>query len=424
MEIEFPNGHKNSWCLPILPRSCSGIVLASVVFAAGCDICASNPSPVIWEQTFGGADTFAVGDLEALPDGGFTILASVGTPSTYFENSDESDFYLLRTNAAGAEDWSARYGSFDYEYARELLVASDGGYFLAGTSIPRGQYFSPNYTRSIAVVRTDPEGTQQWFKTYGDSGTKAVHSSMESSEGSLFVAGSAVPARGSDGDFYLLRIDAAGNEIWSRAFGAGGENVILALRPAEEGGIIAFGYSSNKGYPIPEYYFHKYHLDRMGQELDRVEGTEPVSFIVQAAVPLDDGDYIVAGSKEPQVGIARVSGDSRVLWENAFQVDFGAGAPENTDYVIAIVSRIVATEDGGFILSGFVGACCPPACLDGFVIKTDSEGNPSFMRQYGHTGSDYVDGLAILPDGTYVGAASSASADLYRDVVYLFKAGP
>jgi len=58
--------------------------------------------------------------------------------------------------------WNKTYGGAGWDTGRSVVLASDGGYVIAGTT---GSYGAGHYDAFLA--KTDAEGTMLWNKTYG-----------------------------------------------------------------------------------------------------------------------------------------------------------------------------------------------------------------------------------------------------------------
>lgn len=73
------------------------------------------------------------------------------------------DFWLVKTDASGTMQWNQILGGTDEIMAPvvALVQTSDGGYALAGTTQSLGGHFDS------WLVKTDPAGTMQWNRTYG-----------------------------------------------------------------------------------------------------------------------------------------------------------------------------------------------------------------------------------------------------------------
>ncbi len=67
----------------------------------------------------------------------------------WINQSDESQFVLNRCNLDGSEHYAKTFDEFDCTFLTDMLVASDGIYFLAGI------HGKQEYTRSATLYRTD-----------------------------------------------------------------------------------------------------------------------------------------------------------------------------------------------------------------------------------------------------------------------------
>jgi len=125
--------------------------------------CLSPTGHVYWRQVFGLTDQSET-PLWALrcANGGYAISGAVdiGTPSV--QNGQAS---LIRTDAFGNQLWERLYGGALNDAAQQVVEVPDGGFLLLGwtRSFGAGQ-------RDFYLVKTDSLGNQQWQRTYGGGG--------------------------------------------------------------------------------------------------------------------------------------------------------------------------------------------------------------------------------------------------------------
>ncbi|MBK7977982.1 MAG: hypothetical protein IPK07_33605 [Deltaproteobacteria bacterium] len=112
-----------------------------------------------WNRFFGEPTGFrGLGDVRATADGGFVACGFVKV------SGGSQDYYLLKLDADGQEQWSKTYGLSKYDAATAIEVMSDGGYAIAGEQTdPVGL---PNVGFAW-LVRTDPLGNVLWDHRYG-----------------------------------------------------------------------------------------------------------------------------------------------------------------------------------------------------------------------------------------------------------------
>jgi len=109
---------------------------------------------------------------------------------------------LVKTDSAGKVSWSKFILS---SAVGDLLVETDdGGYAL--TVFTNQNDFGPDFW----LVRTDSTGNQLWSKTYGGTGTDVAYSLIKTSDGGFALAGSTDSFGAGGTDFWLVKVDADG----------------------------------------------------------------------------------------------------------------------------------------------------------------------------------------------------------------------
>ncbi len=206
----------------------------------------------LWSHTFGGTGWDSANAMATLADGGMALAGR--TKSTDLPGGskqlDDTDFWLVRTNAGGTLLWSQAYGGSDVEEATAMTVLADGGFALAGstnsTDLPGGQKSAG--WRDLWLVRTDAGGKLLWSQTYGGSGWDFAWSMTALPDGGLAVAGSTsstdLPggqkSAGYD-DAWLVRTDAAGKLLWNRTYGSSQDDYASAVITLPDGGLALAG---------------------------------------------------------------------------------------------------------------------------------------------------------------------------------------
>jgi len=153
-----------------------------------------------WNQTYGGTQTDGAYSLVVTPDGGFAIAG--------FTNSFGAgayDFWLVKTDASGNMEWTQTYGRADYEQARSLVVTSDGGFALAGETKSFGDGPSDYW-----LVKTDGSGNEEWNQTYGGPEHERSYSLVVTSDGGFALAGETESFGAGAYDFWLVKTDEYG----------------------------------------------------------------------------------------------------------------------------------------------------------------------------------------------------------------------
>ena len=82
------------------------------------------------------------------------------------------DFYLVKTDTNANELWEKVFGTDRYEYGLSVDVASDGGYYIFGSSDGYGN--SLGFRSQGLLIKTDSAGNEQWRESWGGAMTNAT----------------------------------------------------------------------------------------------------------------------------------------------------------------------------------------------------------------------------------------------------------
>ena len=157
---------------------------------------------------------------------------------------------LIRLAADGSIIWSKRYPTLS-ENALMVQPLSDGGFFFVTNEALSG--------RDVEVARVDAQGNPVWMKSYGAGFEENEHIAwgcnalVQESEGVAYVMGPTVTGGIGGEDILLMKLDLAdGTPIWSRAVGSAGDDLgrDLIFVP---GGLALLGSSDGFGAAASSY---------------------------------------------------------------------------------------------------------------------------------------------------------------------------
>jgi hypothetical protein len=142
-------------------------------------------------------------------------------------------FTLTKMNATGDVLWSKNYGGEGYYFQPECnyVITTKGGGYLMAGYL---------WDKCAWVVKTDAEGNMQWNQTYGAKDSSITCALETQSGGYMLLAISNLT------DVGLIMIDKVGNELWNMTFPGvtlpwGLEANYNSLIPAKDGGYIVVG---------------------------------------------------------------------------------------------------------------------------------------------------------------------------------------
>jgi hypothetical protein len=238
----------------------------------------------------------------------------------------------------------------------------------------------------------------------------------------------------SDLDYWIVKLDSAGNKQWDRDLGGTEADYLYAIQQTSDGGYIVAGYSysnisgckTEPRHGFTDYWMLK--LDSAGViEWDRDlggGGQDHLSCITQTA----DGGYVLGGSSASSIGWDK-SEDSRGLYDywiiktdstGIRQWDKTFGGNQNDE-----LTSVVQTPEGGYLLggqswSGISGDKTEPnrhsglVTSDYWIVKTDALGNKIWDKTFGGYYWEYVSTVLLTAEGGYL-IAGSAQSDSCAD---------
>ena len=168
-----------------------------------------------WNETFGETgDKYMAGSAQQTSDGGYILAGCV-----YWYGSGY-DFWLMKTDSNGNEQWNKTFGGTGEDVAHHVQQTSDGGYILTGYTNPYSSFSSEFW-----LIKTDSNGNEQWNKTFGetDSDDNAM-AVQQTADSGYILAGYAESYSAGDYDFWLIKV--AAEESTSKKGDLNGDNEV------------------------------------------------------------------------------------------------------------------------------------------------------------------------------------------------------
>lgn len=145
---------------------------------------------------------------------------------------------LRRLGLQQLQAWNRTYGGADYDHARSVVQTVDGGYAIAGDTYSFGAGLSDFW-----LVTTDSYGNMVWNRTYEGTYVDAAAALVQTIDGGYALAGHIVSSGAEPADFWLVKTDADGDEVWNRTYGEAFGAEALALVQTIDGGYALAGYA-------------------------------------------------------------------------------------------------------------------------------------------------------------------------------------
>ena len=328
-----------------------------------------------WQNTIGGSTYDQATSIQQTTDGGYIVggisLSNISGDKT--ENGmGDIDYWVLKLDNTGTIQWQNTVGGSGADYLEEVKQTPDGGFIIGGYSNSRISGDKSEDTigsYDYWVVKLNSLGVIQWDQTLGGRGLDIFRDIAIANDGGILVGGyssSNISADKSENnigneDYWIVKLDAAGNRLWDNTIGGIYGDVLSIVRSTSDHGFILGGHSASdisvdKTEPNTgdnDYWIVK--IDSTGaiQWQNTIGGT---GFDKLGALePTSDGGYIVGGNSNSGVGgdksetnygsldywVLKLDALGNIIWQNTL----------NSDGIEDLTS-IQQTTDGGYVISG------------------------------------------------------------------------
>jgi len=237
----------------------------------------------LWTRTYGGDKWDWARSIQQTSDGGYIIA---GLTQSF--GAGWNDVWILKTDANGDTLWTRTCGGSDQDYGAFVLQTSDGSYIVAGYTISYGAG-----SWDVYLVKADADGTILWTRTYGGTSYDYAYCVQQTSDGGYILSGLTASFGAGDWDVYLVKTDANGDSLWTRTCGQEGRDYAYAGQETPDGGYIIAG--ATKSFGAGDYDLYVVKTDANGDSLwTRAYGGEfpDQAYFMQQT---EDGNYIITG---------------------------------------------------------------------------------------------------------------------------------
>lgn len=323
-----------------IPDGGGGALVGGHGTAGGADVDAyvariDSAGRLIWQNRYGGEMWEYVTALAAIPGGGF-LAAGESRPAVSLEGGTRA--FLLKLDENGKAEWEKALGpespdrsvfgvraaaegrfeilgasgtrlfvwtvdstgevaasvQLDPGESRELYIAraiwtDDGGVAATGEVLNPGTGF-----KDLWLARFDAGGALSWVRHFGGRQKESGAWLAGLPDGGLVAAGMTQSSGAGGSDVFVVRVDARGESVWEKAFGAAGEEEAARIEADGQGGFLVAGTFAGEGEGPACVYVLRLADD--GSLVGERRLGSGARFSAGAAIPLADGDLIASGA--------------------------------------------------------------------------------------------------------------------------------
>ena len=345
----------------------------------------------IWAKSIGTPSSEGARSICSLPDGGYILTG-------YTTVTGNPDLLLLKVNESGAPVWTKAFGGTGWEYGNAVCITSDGNFLAVGFTTSNAQNQRDGY-----LVCTDPDGTLLWEKSIGGTGLDVANSICTLSDGNFALCGTTENDTRGEDDIWVCSLDVNGTVNWSKTFGGDRAEMGMAIQETQDHHLIVCGANGTEGMSVGNMDFYLIKLDLMGNEIwwktfgnDTGEGYD----WAYSAIATSDGGFLMTGASDAspplEIMMIKVDSEGQKQWEKAMGeafYDYGTGVCEvKNGYIYCGICKNMAQDDNNMV-----------------AIYTDFNGETIWSKNIGDISDNWSSALCRSQDGNLTVAGYTRS---------------
>jgi hypothetical protein len=291
-----------------------------------------------------------------------------------------------------------------------LMLADNGNLVIAGYNSS-----TTNGYDATLVMADASTGDTIWVKKFGNPYSDAFYSVKRSNAGGIIATGFSNRANASSPSMLVVITDANGKAVKTKTYGSTAYSQGLNILPINDTGYLITGYIQKTSTTDRDIYLVKINNagDTLWTKSYGAKSTNPNDSVNDAAygvIKAPDGGYFLTGSLNGysnyggRIFLMKVSSTGKELWTKTY--NFGIGF------------SLTLTKDNGVAISGSLEE---GSSQDIFLLKTDTAGKLLWAKAYGGSGFEYGANMIETSDGGFAIAGITDSQGYGMQDVYLIR---
>jgi hypothetical protein len=296
--------------------------------------------------------------------------------------------------------WSRLIVSDGLDYATDVCATLDGGF--ASVALANVSELGDNVDGLL--VKLNGAGDTLWTRRWAGTPYFEIGAIEETPDHGFIIAGMVQVHSDSMPNAFLLKTDSLGNTQWMRTYGGDQFERFVSILVLPEGGFIAAGTTTSFGAGGNDAYVVR--TSSLGDTLWTAAYGTPDDEWANDIEIADEGGYILGGATSinaDDMYLLKIDADGVYTWSHTYYA-------QGYDEAVAVHG----TSDGGYILFGHSDSFDPNQYYDYFLIQTDRSGDTLWTRNFGTNGYNIAADMLAEPDGGFIllGTNSWSTADM------------
>ncbi|MFC1969345.1 hypothetical protein ACFLVF_02515 [Chloroflexota bacterium] len=164
----------------------------------------------------------------------------------------DSDYHIIKYNASGDMLWSVSYDGGLWDYAYKVAVDRQNDIVVTGMSEiwhdynENGEQDEGEINHDYYTVKYNADGVEQWHALYDSKGRDEAFAVTVDSKGNVIVGGRS--HNGNDYDYSIIKYNPQGTELWAEPliYDGGDNDGVNSVAVDSQDNIIVTGYSTRR----------------------------------------------------------------------------------------------------------------------------------------------------------------------------------
>ncbi|MEC4050933.1 T9SS type A sorting domain-containing protein [Flavobacterium sp. SUN046] len=217
----------------------------------------NSQGKIEWQKTFGGEYVDEIKNIQPTSDGGYILGGYSNSPISGNKSQDNigiGDYWIIKLNSLGKIEWQKTIGGDLDDQLSVIFQTYDNGYILGGNS---NSNYSSNKNKENSegtdfwILKLNNKGEILWQQTYNIASADILTSIVENDNHSYLLAGFAQgeinknnSIKVDTADYVAILISEKGEELWRRIIGSHGDDFLKKAFETRDGGYILAGTSN------------------------------------------------------------------------------------------------------------------------------------------------------------------------------------
>ena len=326
-------------------------------------------------------------------------------------------------------EWQKCLGGSQADGSNSIQQTTDGGYIVGGyTDSNDGDVTNLHVPSDYWIVKLDNVGSIEWQKCLGGSNDDYANSIQQTIDSGYIVAGISksndgdVSGNHGLGDYWIVKLDNAGNIQWQKCLGGSNEDYAYAIQQTFDSGYIVTGYTTSTDgdvtgfHTLPDFWtvkLNSFGIDQWqkclgGSNIDiarAVQQTLDGCYIIAGETLSHDGDVTGIHGSNNDFWIVKLSSSGSLEWQKTYggsMIDQAYSIQQTLDSGYIVAGRAYSTDGD---VNGLHGT------IDCWIVKLNSTGSIQWNKCLGGASAEEAYNIKQTSDGGYIIAGKTRSTD-------------